>query len=446
MIFLSSAEVKKFGIGNEYLFEEEEDEFRINTSLLTDLPIVAIDTGEEIIGSDIDVFAALRVFDNETEMNSMSRNPTIALSTTIRYRGSTSLMLFKKKQYKLELYKKEDESDKKNVELLGMKKETDWVLNGPLLDKTLIRNVLMYGIAREMMDWAPDTRFCELVINGEYQGVYVMTESVKVSDNRIDMMDFALLEGKTPYLLKRDRSLPGEIADNNYLESLGIMDYTLSIHYPKSNQLTAKQYDFIVEDHQHFEEVLYGNDFMNPKESYMSMIDVDSFVDYYILNEFSMNSDAGLLSTYLYKDMDGLYKLAVWDFNSAFDNYPLSEKGTDEFIMDQKSWYFKLFMDSDFTDLVVNRYRELRMGILSDDAVMNKIDSYRLELGEAIQRNDEKWGYYYESAVLGMNDDGDIRYVISYEEAISKLKETITERGKFLDENIEELYQYSILK
>jgi hypothetical protein len=407
------------------------------------LPIVSIETdGNELSKTELK-FASIKVFDNAGGVNSTLDHPTADLSTTIRYRGSTSYKNFDKKQYRLELYQKGDDTKKKKVDLLGMKEETDWVLNGPFLDKTLIRNAMMYELSREMMEWAPDTRFCELVLDEEYQGLYVMTEVIKVSDNRIDLLDFALLNGQTPYLLKRDRFDPTEQGSEHFLESLGVRDNTLSIEYPKYEKMTENQLSYIENDYKRFEKALYGEIFLDSEQGYASVMDVASFVDYYILNEFSLNIDASMLSTFLYKDQEGLMKVAVWDFNNSFDNYPLVETKPDEFVLDQKSWYNRLFMDDNFIKQVIVRYRELRTSLLSEDALLKRIDAYTDELGEAINRNDSKWGYYYETSFLGADDEGDIRYIRSYEEAILQLKEIIVERGRFLDENIEKLYQRS---
>jgi hypothetical protein len=163
------------------------------------------------------------------------------------------------------------------------------------------------------------------------------------------LSDYSLAEGDTAYLLERNTPATFTDIPNYFLESLGVQDYTLHIEYPRNKVINSRQYDYIYNDFHQFEEVLYGGAFADKNTGYASIIDVDSFVDYYILQEFSMNQDAGLLSTFQYKDIDGRLSLAVWDFNNSFDNYALSPIAIDEFILQHKTWYNRLFTDADFT-------------------------------------------------------------------------------------------------
>ncbi|MDY4116893.1 MAG: CotH kinase family protein, partial [Blautia sp.] len=92
------------------------------------------------------------------------------------------------------------------MSLAGMGANSEWVLNGPYLDKTLIRNKLVYDLARELNGWAPDTRFVELFVDGEYQGVYLAVEPVTNGESRLRLSEFSLLSGETAYIVSRDRS------------------------------------------------------------------------------------------------------------------------------------------------------------------------------------------------------------------------------------------------
>ena len=111
---------------------------------------------------------------------------------------------FDKKQYRIKFYKNKKDSAKK-VSLAGMGANSEWVLNGPYLDKTLIRNKLVYDLARELNGWAPDTRFVELFVDGEYQGVYLAVEPVTNGESRLRLSEFGLLSGETAYIVNRDR-------------------------------------------------------------------------------------------------------------------------------------------------------------------------------------------------------------------------------------------------
>ena len=197
----------------------------------------------------------------------------------------------------------------------------------------------------------------------------------------------------------------------------------------------------IKDDFSAFEKSLYSYDFDNKKYGYDEQIDVQSFVDYFIINEFSCNYDAGWLSTYMYKDLDGKLRMCVWDFNSAFDGYPESFMPADHFKMQNCLWYFMLFKDEDFTDRIISRYRQLRKTYLSDEYLNNYIDETIAYLGDAIDRNYEVWGYTFgEEYDLFTPADRNPR---DYETAVADMKEFIAVRSKYMDENIETLRQYS---
>ena len=83
-------------------------------------------------------------------------------------------------------------------------------------------------------------------------------------------------------------------------------------------------------------------------------------MDYYLINEFTLNYDAMGLSTYIYKDIGDRIKLCVWDFNSAFDLYNVSVVTPETFTLQNYMWYSYLFKDKEFVDRVVDRYYKLR--------------------------------------------------------------------------------------
>lgn len=181
---------------------------------------------------------------------------------------------------------------------------------------------------------------------------------------------------------------------------------------------------------------------------YPAYIDVDSFVNYWLLNEFIMNVDAGRLSTYFAKDIRGKLKIIGWDYNNVFDNYILETPHS--FYIDN-IWYLMLMRNKEFVDLIVDRYYQLRESYFSDAYLINYIDETVAYLGDAINRNYEKWGYCFdlENVQPYGQDRVDREYLIplsrnpeSYEEALQMLKSTIVEHGRFLDKNIESLYAH----
>ncbi len=411
---------------------------------LHSLPIIHIDTFSRPIEKESDTWVHISVIDQANSGNFLSDSPELSSAALINYRGASSHNIFDKKQYHIEFHPKEGDMGNRDLAVLGMGKGSDWVLNGPFLDRTLLRNHLIFGFSRQILDWAPDTRLCEVYLDGKYQGVYVLIESVKNDPERLGLTDYGLVSGHTAYVVKRDR----DDTEGNLIQTYGLLNghtsYRLSIVYPNAKKITEDQREYISNDISRFEQALYSDYFDDPKHGYAAHIDVDNFVDYYIINEFTMISDASYLSTFIYKDAGGKIRMTVWDFNNAFNNYMWDDKPIDKFLVAENNWYHRLFRDKAFTEKVIARYKELRGGVLSEEALLSQIDEYVLTLGGAIDRNFKVWGYTFYEGMLSNDAQGNSRDPGSYEEAISQLKECIRLRGEFLDNNIEELYRYSV--
>ena len=373
-------------------------------------------------------------------MRPVSENPDEVYYATIKHRGASSYSQFEKKQYRIEFFR--DEKFKKNadVKLFGMAENSEWVLNGPFLDKTLMRNKLAYDLSREIMEWAPDTRYCELFLNGKYQGVYLATEPITNGTGRLRLSKFGLLSGNTAFIAKRDRVGTEMVSLENYGTVAGKTVNELFLDYPAADKVTPKEISWITKRISDFERALYKDDFAE-KGDYLHYINVDNFVDYYIINELFMNIDAGNLSTYVYEELNGKMCLAVWDFNNSLDNYQWGKLDTNEFYILEHSWFDRLLQDSAFVDSVVDRYYELRKTSLSEEHMLELLQQYQEELGDAIDRNFEVWGFsFYLNLLVGKNDDGTGRDAKSYEEACFQLETTLHERLNFLDEHITDLY------
>ena len=406
----------------------------------TTLPVIYINTQGQQIGKENKIECSIALGVDDGKPHSIEAMPQALYRARINYRGASSYSKFDKKQYRIKFLK--DHSDKaQNVALCGMGKNSEWVLNGPYLDKTLVRNKLIYDLARETGQWAPDSRFCELFVDGEYHGVYLAIEPVTNGDSRLRLSKFGLVSGKTPYLVERNRDSLVDEALVTYGKEMGYTNLSMYIDYPSSSNLTERQEHYIREDLSTFERVLYGEDFLDEYTGYRNYIDMDSWVDYFIINEFAMIRDAGNLSTYAYKKMEGKLQLACWDFNNGFDNYP-------EYVLDgtgfetiNNSWLDRVSQDPVFIDRVVERYRQLRETTLSQEHIDELLKSYHDQLGEAIDRNFQIWGGSFDDNILvGKNAQGQSRDIRSYDEAMEQLNTMIRKRLEFLDEHFVDLY------
>lgn len=436
-----SKEKKKTVITKEEMKEwaapdEESLEYYDLGEFSTTLPVVYMNTKGQQVLKENAIWGNIALLDGNGEERSVFSTPNSIYRATIKYRGASSYSKFDKKQYRIKFYKNKKDSAKE-VSLAGMGANSEWVLNGPYLDKTLIRNKLVYDLARELNGWAPDTRFVELFVDGEYQGVYLAVEPVTNGESRLRLAEFGLLSGETAYIVNRDRIDTGSEEIDTWGKTNGYTYNALYIRYPSKNKITEKQKEYIQKDISEFEQALYGKNFSDKRIGYQAYIDMDNWVDYFIINEFAMNYDAGNLSTYLYKELDGKLQLAVWDFNNGFDNYQWFRTETDVLHTVENSWFQRLWQDEAFRERVCERYVQLRKTTLSDEHIAEKIASYQEELGEAVDRNFKVWGYSFkENLLAGTSKEGTSRNIRSYEEAMKQLTDTIRERLAYLDKEL----------
>lgn len=423
----------------------------------THLPVIVIDTGGvEIPGKafldengdshytttpegEEEITATVSILDGEECHNHLSDQAAVSTLARVRVRGNSSRH-FIKLGYSLNFVDETDANVSHSV--MGMDPHHEWVLHGPILDKTLIRNYVWYNVAGEVMDYAPNVRFCEAFINGEYMGLYLMVESVTAGDNdsRLQLSINRKNNTFTGYCLRVDDG-SNEIKDLNTFsmytyQTEGVVDSV----YPGTSNLTPEMKARIQKDFSAFERILYSGDYNDPRYGYEAYIDVDSFVDYFILNEFSSNYDAGARSTYIYKEVGGPYKLCVWDFNSALDNYQEQAIDPEMFLLQNRVWFNALIQDGRFTERVIQRYRELRETYLSEEYLNQYIDETIAYLGDAIDRNNERWDEDFVYDLLSPPE----RNPDSYEEAVQDMKQYIHVRGEWMDENIDMLRQYIV--
>lgn len=430
------------------------------SELCTHLPLVLIDTGGQEIpgkvtgqtddfGETINTLAAdgrdvidvsFVIVDNQTRNNHPSDEATLTTTAQIRVRGHSS-RLFEKSPYQLDFVDENGEAAPAAV--MGMPAHSEWVLYGPYLDKSLVRNYMWYNIAGEVMEWAPNVRYCELILNGEYRGLYLMVETITDGEDcRLNLSTTEQNVKTTGYLLRGDRTaqedLGGQRDIYTYLERMLTLRTDILIKYPGRSSLTQELRQEIELDYAAFEKALYSYDYDTDDYGYWNYIDVDNFVDYFLINEFSLNADAGRYSTYIYKDLSGKFKLAVWDFNNACDNFPTDPLTPDQINMVSHTWFFMLCKSEDFVERLLDRYDELRASVLNETYLLNYIDETLAYLGPAVERNNQRWN----DAMTQWEPLTPVeRNLHSHEEAVDQLKEWLYERGIWLDENIHTIRQ-----
>ena len=420
----------------------------------SNLPIVVITTNGGTIVDEPKINVEMGIVDNGPGMRNNITDPKNVYDgiAAIEIRGSTSQM-FPKKQYGFELRAANGEDDNEQS-LFGMPKDGDWILFAPYNDKTLMRDALSYRLARATGHYASRQQFCEVMINNEYMGVYVLLEKVKRGKNRvpIDKLEEDENEGDDVtggYILKLDKTTGGneESFDSSFPPPGNSRGQKVSFlyEYPKTEDITNEQKAYIKKFMNDFETAFAGDNYNDPVNGWTKYADMSSFIDYFIVNEVTKNPDAYRLSTFMYKqkDSDGgkLFMGPVWDFNLGFGNVNYCTQGSSTgLVIDFNSvcpdddwlipfWWQKLWADDTFRTALATRWNELRADRFSDDAVLGYIDSVQTVLDvEAQQRNFTKW------PVIGTYIWPNYKYDFSsYDEEVDWMKDWITDRLNYLD-------------
>ena len=357
---------------------------------------------------------------NEASLVIKTKNILMKENIKIEIRGNTS-QTFKKKSFSFKIYN--NQWDIKKLPLIGLPSHEHWNLIAPYADKSLIRNVLAYRLFEKMGYYSPKTKFCDLSINGIYQGLYVLTEKITVDSTRLILSD--------GYLIKIDRP-KGEFWKSN-ISNNNAPKTVFEIVYPGKETLSSSQKNRISSFVHYFEETLFLSN--ENTLNIFEIIDLPSFVDYLIINEFCKNIDAYRLSTYFQITPDKKIKLGpIWDFNFSFGlaNY-LDGHATNGFVYKKMKevpfWWEKLTQNMYYNSALNNRWKQLRGSILNNDSIFKMIEKYTDELKISHENNFDKW------PLLGQKEVWPNHYIgNTYNDEIDYLNNWIINRVQWLDE------------
>ena len=425
--------------------------FDLYSQVFTDsnLPIVVLTTeNNQPIPDDPRITAHMGIIDNGAGMRNYLTDPFTNYDgrIEIEIRGSTSQQ-YPKKGYGFET--QDSLGNKIQVAVLGMPPENDWILYGPYPDKTLIRNVLTFNLARKMGQYAAETRYCELVLNGNYRGVYVMMERIKRDGNRVNIEDIHIpnfwddtITGG--YVMKVDK-LTGDVGfswASNYNNEV-----LFQFHDPEYDELYPPQISYMVNYIDEFEDAIWGPNFNDPVSGYPYYIDVESFYDFTILQELGRTVDGYRSSSFFHKDRNTLTWNAkivagpMWDFNLSYGNadYCGADLTTGwqynfdevcDFTTSIPFWWERLLDDVNYRNGLRCRWEELRQGPLKTENVNLFIDSVANHLAEARIRNFERW------PIIGVYVNWNGYVGQSYGDDLQYLKDYIEQRSLWIDQNL----------
>lgn len=387
-------------------------EYVVNIQM-TGLPLLVINTeGNAAITSKKDYLPAVfSIYDNISEDSEINK---LGLCLgKIRGRGNSTWGMAKR-PYKIKFESKQP--------LFGEPADKEWVLLANYSDKTMIRNAISFWIGNEIsnLDYTSSFHFVELELNGKYVGTYLVAEQIKISKHRVNVGDDGfILEVDA----KADPSDP--TFDGQYASSINIKDPDVEVGDTNFNFIK----DYVLKA----EQALYSISDTDSVPEYHKYFDLESFVDWYLVNEISRNCDAAFYtSCYMYKTRTGkLHMGPLWDFDIAYGNIDYNNHWLVEgWRMKSSRWIVKMFQDPVFVSMVKER---MAFYYSRKDAILDKISEMANDLKYAQKANDDVWHT--------MNKYVWPNYKVwgSYDAEVEYLKDWLSQRMDWLNTNIQDL-------
>ena len=382
-----------------------------------DLPIVFIDTEGKCLNHNIHakIPATIKVLDDKSN-NVADSSKGIQYDIGIKVRGSIS-RTFPKPNYSIEFH---DSTGKDiNVSLFGLPPSDDWILLGPYVDKSMVRNSFGHWLFRQTGRYSPRTKHFDLYINGGYRGVYMLVERIKRGKYRVDVNKIKETdtEGEnltggyiwTFDLAKRDQ----ETSDETEFEFSTSGGANVTLHYPITKKLANEQKEYLKNYLNDLEALFKDGKNGNEYENY---VDVASTVDFMLLQELAQNTKGYYSNLFMHKSKDktdeqghktagkitlgppGNFYIAFNnDRNEADSNWTIEQtykafNNPDGGIgLRLAEWPLKIWKDSVFQIEASKRWAELRSGVWHTKVMDAYLDSMKTYLKNAADRNFKRW-------------------------------------------------------
>ncbi|MEL6592553.1 MAG: CotH kinase family protein [Bacteroidota bacterium] len=418
----------------------------------SNLPIIIVKTTQSEIPDEPKIDASLEIiYNGPGNLNQPSDPPNhyngpIGIET----RGN-STQDFDKKTYSLEL--RDAAGKDKSASLLGMGKEEDWILHAMVIDKSQLRIPFSFYLWQQMGHYASNWRYVELILNNEYRGLYILTERIKRDNDRVDIakLDEEDISGDAltgGYILRIDWLEELQGFESQYQSQAG-QPMFFQWYYPRAERIQAEQARYIEDWMANFENALFAEDYHNDRgERYSDLIYLTSFADFLLINELSKNADGYKLSSYVHKDRDSRGGLLVagpiWDFDQTYSistvcsnddptgwTYRQEQNGCED-LESMPLWWQRMVADSLFRNLLTQRWASFRTGFLHQDSIYQWLDTQRMQIAPAIERNFDRWDemighhIWFEPEPLPE----------TYSEEITQLKSWIAKRLEWMDNNL----------
>ena len=331
-------------------------------------------------------------------------------SVGIRLRGNTT-MRYDKKPYRIKFEEKHS--------LLGLEENKSWVLLADYVDNSKVKNYAAFTLADEFdgLDFALTPNHVVFILNGKVQGLYLLCEQIDENSGRTAVKDKNVIEDKVsveqgyyqnsikdfPFLIEMnqlDGSIPGDLSRKDLIKISGLKE--IEIKYPEHDERIITKdgedrvYDYIKEYMSAVWTTLKTGStvevsFRDTPVEFSDLVDVDSFVDYWLLNEIMQNLDASVRSVYMHKTTDGKLKFGpVWDFDRSMIYYDFTEIETTESLsVAKRSPFFNTFLkNADNYKLVADRYDEIKHHIVD---VSNSLSAYKSKINKIAELDAIMW-------------------------------------------------------
>lgn len=412
----------------------------------SNLPIIRIETNGQAILDDPKIMASMDIIYNGPGLINRITDPPNHYSGKIgiEVRGQSSQQ-FPMKSYGIELWNNSGSSIKRS--LFGLPSESDWILYAPYSDKSLMRNVLAYHLSNQLGRWATRTIAVELILNGDYRGIYWVMEKIKRDGGRVaitklnpgDVSGDALTGG---YIISLDKEADGWFSAEPTIPAGGFPQYSFVV--PKRSALAPAQQQYIQQYVDSFERALQATNYQDVAQGWRRFANDSSFVDFFLIQELSRNVDGYRLSSYFHKDRLGKLQAGpVWDFDLAFRNANYC-RGSDttgwawQFnytcsgdYWQVPFWWERITRDTLFHYQLRCRWNELRQTVFSENCLFSRIDSIISLTASARVRHFQRW------PILGVYVWPNPQPIAtSYLEECALLKNWISARLRWLDEQI----------
>lgn len=364
-----------------------------------DLPRLVIETEDftQIRDRETKIPAKLQIYGKDAPESDV-------LDLTIKGRGNSSFTMAK---YSIKLKFNEAQS------LFSMPADKEWDLVSNQRDKSMLRNYITYQLARILQDeYSPQCRFVELYLNREYMGVYLLVEHVKVAPHRVN-----LVKNDSSFLFEKTKD---ENDDDIIFESS--LNYIFNIKYPK----TPKQ-ECINLLKTHVNE--FENRLSNDSITLSDWIDIDDFVRYYWIQEFSKNFDGAFgRSIFITWQVNEPFKMGpVWDFDLAYGIGNTRMMSSNDWYVRNQGWYQHLIKNNTFKSKVNQFWKENRNFFV--DITDSIVSSLNL-LKDASENEFKRWPVLENDEIWPFVDSYN-----SYEAAVDSLKSWTTRRIQWIDEH-----------